>query len=205
MNEKAQTAATRTTAFTMVELLTVIAVIGILSAILIPSTAAARVSMRRAQTKVLFSQWIAAMELFRQEYGIYPAIDRGTGKVDAAVFAGALTGRRLDGSAVENAGELAGNSRRIAFYAVGENESNAARTALLDAFGNSEIAVLIDTNGDGRITDADGRVVGVRSADGTVFTPSVSDLDLSAGIRAGVIFYSAGNGRSSGDLIFSWK
>ena len=204
MSETSQPAA-KTSAFSMVELLTVMAVIGILSAILIPSTAAARVSMRRAQTKVLFSQWTAAMELFRQEYGFYPAIDRGTGKVDAAVFAGALTGRRLDGSAVVNADELAGNSRRIAFYAVGENELNAARTALIDAFGNSEIAVMIDTNGDGRLTEADGRIVGVSSTDGTVLTPSDADLDLSTGIRAAVIFYSAGNGKSASDLTFSWK
>lgn len=191
--------------FTLVELLTVIAVIGILTAILIPSATAARVSVRRAQTKVLFGQWAAAMELFRQEYGFYPAIDGGNGRIDAAIFAGALTGRALDGSPVTDASQLAGNSRRVAFYAIGESELNNGRTALADAFGNSQVAVLIDTNGDGRITNADGHVVAVHSPDGTAFTPSVEDLDLTIGVRAGVIFYSAGNGTPASNLIYSWK
>lgn len=190
---------TRQLGFTLVELLTVIAIVGILTAILIPTTSSARISARRAKTKVVFSQWASAMELFRQEYGFYPAIDGGTGKIDSGLFAAALTGRSLNGSSADT-NQLLGNSRRISFYAITESELNETRTALVDAFGNTEIAVLYDSNGDGLITSADGAANAVNG-----FAPSLSDLDLSAGIRARVIFYSAGNGANAGDLVFSWK
>ena len=48
-------------AFTLIELFVVIAIIGILAAILIPTIGSARVSAKRAETKVRFGQWAAAM------------------------------------------------------------------------------------------------------------------------------------------------
>jgi prepilin-type N-terminal cleavage/methylation domain-containing protein len=190
--------------FTLIELLTVIAIMGVLAGILIPTTMMVRVSAKRAKTKVLFSQWAGAMELFRQEYGYYPAIDDGRGKVDWRLFAAALTGRSLAGTEAES-GELGGNAKRAVFYSIVEADLNETRTALVDAFGNSDIAVLYDRNGDGRLTADDGAVRAVTGSGGGAFSPAVSDLNLSAGLRAGVIFYSAGNGTGAGDLILSWK
>lgn len=194
-------------AFTLVELLAVMGIVSLLAAILIPSVASVRVSAKRAKTKVQFSQWVSAMEQFRQEYGFYPAVDGGSGgKVDAEVFAGALTGRAIGGGAPATAAHLAGNDKLITFYSITEGELNEARTALVDAFGNSDIAVLYDRDGDGWITDADGPAPSVTGIDGTNrLSPERQDLDLSAGVRAGVLFYSAGRGAGPGDLVFSWK
>lgn len=195
----------RRSGFTLIELLTVIAIMGVLAAILIPSTVSVRVAAKRAKTKVQFSQWAGAMELFRQEYGYFPAIDGGRGKVDAERFAAALTGRALDGSAAAS-NQLGGNSRRAVFYALAEGELNETRTALVDAFGNSDIAVLFDQDDDGRITNADGSIAPVRGiGGGGSYSPTGSDLNLATGLRAGVIFYSAGNGAGPGDLVLSWK
>lgn len=192
--------------FTLIELLTVLAIVGILAAILIPTTAAARDSARRARTKVTFSQWAAAMEFFRQEYGYYPTIADGSGKLDSARFAGALTGRTLGGAAIVSPELLAGNVHLASFYTLSESELNEARTCLVDAFGNSDIAVLWDRNGDGRITVADGAAVAVRGVAGEpALAPSAADLDLDVGVKAGVIFYSAGKGTQLADLVFSWK
>ncbi len=75
-------------AFTLIELLVVIAIIGILAAILIPTVGSARVSAKKAKTKVMFSQWATAMEQFKQEYGYYPPVDGGSGnKLKPAYFA----------------------------------------------------------------------------------------------------------------------
>lgn len=197
---------TRRRGFTLIELLTVIAIVGILAAILIPTTAAARDSARRARTKVMFSEWAGAMELFRQEYGYFPAIDDGRGKVDAARFAGALTGRALDGTAAASPEVLAGNQHLAAFYTLSEAELNESRTSLVDAFGNTDIAVLYDRDGDGRITAAEGASTPVRGIDGELdLQPTESDLNLVTGVRASVIFYSAGKGTQPTDLVLSWK
>ncbi len=196
----------RPVAFTLIELLTVIAIVGVLAGILLPATLSVRVAARRAKTKVLFAQWGGAMESFRQEYGYYPVIDGGSGKVEPRLFAGALTGKSLQGAAVAAPDHLAGNLTQTAFYALTEDELNETRTALVDAFGNSDIAVLCDRNGDGQITGADGSVQSVCGQGRTdAYAPAVSDLDLGVGIRAGVIFYSAGPGTRASDLVFSWK
>tara|TARA_B110000483_G_scaffold129169_1_gene154819 strand:- start:730 stop:957 length:228 start_codon:yes stop_codon:yes gene_type:complete len=59
----------RTRAFTLIKLLTVIAIVAILSAIIIPTVGGARKSANRAAAKAQFNQWAAAIELYRQEYG----------------------------------------------------------------------------------------------------------------------------------------
>jgi len=192
--------------FTLVELLTVIAIVGLLAGILVPTTAAVRISAKRAKTRVQFSQWALAMDQFRQEYGYYPAVDGGSGRVNPDLFAGALTGQTLDGRAVAPSSQLSGNSRLLRFYCIGESEMNATRSELTDAFGNTEIAVIYDKNGDGMIGPADGEVLAVRGQGGmAAFAPDLKDLNLSTGVRAGVIFYSAGNGMEAGDLVLSWK
>ena len=189
--------------FTLIELLVVIAIIGILAAILIPTVGAARVSAKKAKTKVLFNQWATAMEQFKQEYGYYPKVDNGTGKIVAAYFAGALTGKHLDGTAA-TAAELGGNTKLIAFYSLSDGDLNPTHDAIADPFGNVDIAVLYDKNADGRITTLDGAVMPVAGPSAS-FTPAAADLDLAAGVRSGVIFYSAGKGDDVADLIFSWK
>jgi prepilin-type N-terminal cleavage/methylation domain-containing protein len=60
-------------AFTLIELLTVMAIIGILAAIIIPTVSSVRVSANKAKTKVQFNQWASAIESFRSEYGYYPS------------------------------------------------------------------------------------------------------------------------------------
>jgi prepilin-type N-terminal cleavage/methylation domain-containing protein len=195
-------------AFTLIELLVVIALIGILSAILIPTVGSARVSANKAKTKVLFSQWATAMEQFKQEYGYYPAVDNGTGKIIPERFVAALTGRDLAGNQIPTATDprLCGNTKRIAFYTLGESELNETRTAIVDPFGNTDIAVYYDRDNDARITGADGRadILAVAGSRGS-FVPTREDFDLTAGVRAGLIFYSAGRGHAETDIIYSWR
>ena len=197
----------RPSGFSLVELLTVIAVIGLLVGILVPTTTAARTAARRARTKVQFGQWVAAMDQFRQEYGFYPPVDGGSGgKIVPDIFAGALTGQPLTATTPATESQLAGNVRRLRFYHISEGELSASRTELVDGFGNTDIAVIYDKNGDRLVSSTDGEARGVRGLERvTEWTPSTSDLDLSGGVRAGVIFYSAGNGTAQGDLVFSWK
>src|SRR5438045_7679958 len=78
-------------AFTLIELLAVIAIIGILAAILIPTIGSAQTAARKAKTRSQFAQWAAAIEAFRQEYGYYPTFEttgNGANKVNGNTAAG---------------------------------------------------------------------------------------------------------------------
>jgi prepilin-type N-terminal cleavage/methylation domain-containing protein len=193
--------------FTLVELLTVLAVIGLLAGILIPTTTAARIAAKRAKCKVQFSQWAIAMEQFRQEYGYYPPIDGGGGgRVSGEYFSGTLTGHTLDGRAVASAVHLGGNASGIRFYSINEGDLNESRSALADAFGNTDIATLYDRNGDGVIDASDGELVDVSPTDGGVaLLPAAEEVNLGAGVRAGIILYSAGAGHAQSDVVLVVK
>ncbi len=200
-------------AFTLVELLTVIAIVGILAAILIPTVNAAKVSANKTRTRVQFNQWAAAIEAFRSEYGFYPSFHE-TQRVNGGVagaehpFHDVVAGRRRDGSALANGSAAAAqNRKRISFYAFGEAEFTAADSPmpnlLCDAFGNVEIVVLVDRNLDGVIEASDyggslPTVGGMR--------PTTEDFPAT-GLRMGVAFYAPAPGATAEApaFIFSWK
>ncbi len=240
----------RIAAFTLIELLGVIAILGILAAILVPVTAVARVAANKAKVRSQFSQWSTAIEAFRQEYGYYPTFDT-TNKVNGGAsttasalhrFHDVLVGTRRDGTAlpVVRAGAQtnppppeAQNLRRVRFVSFANSEivsqsdvtagtnTNAQLNFVRDVFGNTDIAVLVDRNLDGRIVLGGGTAqdniaslptvappdnTGLRLSPSTTGTPADFPTGNTGGVRAGVIFYCAPPKATTGsDLIMSWK
>ena len=200
------------TGFTLIELLTVIAIIAILAGILIPTVGAVRVAANKSKTKVQFSQWGVSMQLFKAEYGYYPALSMSN-KVVSAKLAGALTAKTLAGVAITTTTDanLCGNSKLLSFYSISSNELDDATTptTLVDAFGNTEIAVFVDSNGDGMIDGSDSPILSAQTVKcletGNSYGPTATQMSTSSGVRAGVIFYSAGKGTSTNDIVFSWQ
>lgn len=208
--------------FTLLELLAVIAIVGILAALLFPSFGAARRSANKAKTRVQFSQWMAAIESFRAEYGYYPQFHdsnlvnppgQNSDPASLHLFHDALAARRRDGSALPayNAANAlnpeAQNRKLIAFHSFSEADFTEAGSPaphlLRDAFGNTEIAVLVDRNLDGVINVSDypggwPPVAGLH--------PTAADIPV-AGVRAGVVFYSPAPDATvaAPEFIFSWK
>jgi prepilin-type N-terminal cleavage/methylation domain-containing protein len=197
-------------AFTLIELLTVIAIIGILAAIIIPTVGAVKKSANKAKTKVQFTQWAASIELFKQEYGYYPDIGTSN-KLDPGKFFAAMTAKDYAGTALSG-NALNGNKRKMSFYSVSDtelvkNSSGAATNEIVDAFGNSTIAVFLDTDLDGIVIPTASNLNVGNSVDGSVANttgPVAADFPAT-GVRAGVVFYSAGYGASSSDYVLSWK
>jgi prepilin-type N-terminal cleavage/methylation domain-containing protein len=203
----------RACGFTVIELLAVIAIIGILLAILIPSVASARTTANKARTRAQFNQWAAAIELFRSEYGYYPAFDstfkvNGGATATGHLFHDLLAARKRDGSAlaVDEAAALQ-NKKLIRFHVFAETDFADAGSAdaglLCDAFGTTDIAVLIDRNLDG-VINTDDYGSDLPAVNGS--RPTANDFPT-AGLRAGVVFYDALPGSSDENpaFIFSWK
>lgn len=171
--------------FTLIELLAVVAIIGILAAILVPTLSYARTAANKARTRSQFSQWASAFEAFRQEYGTYPQLyPNGAQKLvnqSASVtatqehlFHDTLTGHRRDPSGTWPAATTrnppmpqAQNTRRIQFCAFTDNDfvlasdvtngynTNAQLNFIRDGFHNTSIAVITDANLDGVINGRD--------------------------------------------------
>ena len=192
-------------AFTLIELLTVIAVIAILTAIIIPTVGGARDSALRATTKAQFNQWAGAMELYRQEYGFYPDI-APNGYVDADRFAAELTGQTLAGASVRGSTNW-GNRKGLRFYSLAAGDLDESGDLLIDAFGNTQIGLRMDSNRDGRIDGSDtGSWAGVDGEEAAGLSPlNLPSAIPVTGVRAGVVFYSAGRGRDENDLVLSWQ
>lgn len=205
--------------FTLTELLTVIAIIGVLAAILIPTVGSVRTSANKAKTRAQFSQWAAAIESFRSEYGYYPAfhttalVNGGATSTDHP-FHDLLAGRKRDGS-VLTAGSSAAtqNKKSISFYSFPESDftdaSSSTPNLLHDASDNTAIAVLVDRNLDGVITiGATGDYSTLPTVAGLQPTSGATTADFpSSGIRAGVVFYAPAPEAttSAPSFIFSWK
>ena len=208
-------------AFTLIELLAVIAIVGILAAILIPTTSSARTAAKKARTRAQFSQWGAAIEAFRQEYGYYPTFETtgaGLNKVNGNTAAGTnlaathrfyetLVGMRRDGSPLPTATTgtppppQAQNTRRIQFITFTEADLVPAtatdptltskRGLIRDAFDNTDIVVLVDRNLDGRI------MIGGGTSDAAAL-PQVSPADSTARLGVATSDFQTGTAATAG-------
>ena len=146
-----------TKAFTLIELLMVIAIIGILAGILIPTVGAVRKQANIAASKSQISQYITAIQQFKGEYGYYPFADGSDIEFDISSAANnnllitTLTGRKVDGSGPDD-NPTEGNRRRIAFHSFSESEYLEGTTTIADRFGNPNIVIVIDGDNNGRVT-----------------------------------------------------
>ena len=152
----------RKSAFTLIELLMVIAIISILAGILIPSVGAVKKQANIAASKAQLSAYVNAIQMFKGEYKFLPFVN---GAADATVdiardsenFIRTLSGRIPNTGAIDNTDT--GNRRRIAFHSFSESEflfdgrtDTVSTTQLADRFGNILIHLRIDGNGDGFVT-----------------------------------------------------
>lgn len=190
--------------FSLIELLVVLGVLAILSGLLLPASRAALRFGGAVQTKALFAHWTAGAELYRAEYGRLPVLTVN-GLLDAERLAVSLTGRDPQGQDVADE-RLNGNERRLSFVDLDsadwlERGPRGAGTVVLDAFGNADIAVLYDRDGDGWIRADEASMPVLRPGNprdgyGEGVALSWQRIAPEGAMRARIVFVSLGAGGS---------
>lgn len=187
--------------FTLIELLAVIAVIGILMAILIPSVGMVRRSAAKSKTRSQFAQYATAYEAFYGEMGYYPSMGASGSEFDLkgnnAVFIETLSGFSADGGNPTSAYARKANPRRMRFYSFVESEFGLPESdvegEIVDGFDNPNIHVVIDRDRDGVIKPSD-------------FQALDRALRPTNELRGGVFIYSANTDENPDwEWILSWE
>lgn len=187
--------------FTLVELLTVIAIIGILAGVLFPAIGGIRKRATRATSQAAFSQLANGILKYKQTYGFYPDINPTPGQYrtnqDTAHLlngnAGychnlikAVSGKQVTGAALTQADRNRFNRNAEEFYAFAKEDyfdlavAMAGNPVLIDRFGNHNIRLIFDTDNNGSI----------RSQSGMTLPEELLPIGTATGLPARVIIFT---------------
>ena len=203
-------------AFTLIELLTVIAIIGILASMIVGVVQVVKKQAKITSTKQMYQGWATALDQYKTTYGAYPYIggdkDKTNGdrfidlstKATATEFIKALSGKTPIFDSKPGAALAPDEARKYnrmgkEFCSFGsdalEVSDAGAYTGLLkDAFGNTRIRVYIDADGNGIINPVPGDLAAVKDA-GVV----------NNSIAAKVIIYTLKADGAEYEDILSWQ
>lgn len=147
-------------AFTLIELLMVIAIIGILAGILIPVVGFVQGRANIAASKVQLSGYVNAINMFKGEYNFYPFTDLLedekldlSDETNSKAFIETLSARTTD-TYEKTGGHKNSNRRQLSFYDFSESdylEGDSSTKQIADRFNNTKIFILIDADGNGQI------------------------------------------------------
>ena len=153
--------------FTIVEVVTVIAIITILLSLLISAVFGIQNKAKRAKSEALFGKLITSLAAYRKDNGAYPNIGTRSDSADMLIdlnngeqwerFAEIMALSLPDGSIIENPqkdAELKKSNPKLKRYfdlQLAELERVDGGDRLVDAFGNPHIYIVVDANLDGRI------------------------------------------------------
>mgnify|MGYP005862318499 CR=1 FL=1 len=143
----------------------VIAIIGILAGILIPSVGAVRKQAKIAASKSQLSNYVTAIQMFKGEYGFLPFVESASADSEtfalnttgqSTEFIQTLSGREPDGSLIAaSTARTTGNRKKIGFHSFSESEfflndsDEVQRDQIADRFNNIQIFFEFDADGDG--------------------------------------------------------
>ncbi|MDA9763793.1 type II secretion system GspH family protein [Opitutales bacterium] len=156
--------------FTIVELITVIAIISILFGLLISAVFGIQNKAKRAKSEALFGKLITSLTVYRKDNGAYPDIGTNSDSEDRVIdlnngdqwkrLAEIMSLSLPDGSAIEDPQsdlDLKKANPKLKRYfdlQLSELDNLGGGERLVDAFGNSHINIVLDANLDGRIKKA---------------------------------------------------
>lgn len=209
--------------FTLIELLAVIAIIGILAAILFPAVSAVRKRAKIATSQTTFQQWCTAVNRYKNTYGFYPNIGGGgAGTYDTSAdsvfkledgtglkFIQAMQGKSASGKSLDPQQRTNYNRNAEAFCAFAKDDFISygadvdTKGLLCDRFGNINIRVIFDTDSTGsikRVTTSGYLTASTLPDDlNSAKSENQSGIDTTVGIPARVIIFTTKNDAATSD------
>lgn len=182
--------------FTLVELLIVIAIIGVLAAMLTPMISSANKKALATTSKVLFTGMASALERYNDEYGYFPVFlgDENRTRTNlndeknAESLIKALTGKDAEGKKLSETDRRDFNRKSRNFFSFKPHDiiNKDGTWKIVDSFGNPNIYICVDTDSDGFIK------TGLPSISDGLSANEVKELNPNptAGIRSKVLIYT---------------
>ena len=199
-------------AFTLIELLIVIAIIATLASLLMPTISNTMTKARKSTAKNFFSQMIMAVERYKADFGAYPEFLTEKDRVNLAdgnnteYMVKSLTGKNPNLSQLSNADRLKFNRTTQNYFTF--DQSNLVKKnsvwKIVDTFGNPNIYVCVAKNGTIR-RGYPSVAEGIEESEFQELVP-----DLSMGIRNNVIMFTLKKDMNKdgadyeAENIFSW-
>lgn len=155
-------------AFTLIEILVVIGIIGILASVLIPAAGMAKNAVTRSKTKARFNEWVTGVEQYKTTYGYYPTLGQNTStdsdahfnlgdSSNSEAFVKSLSGRdpetgdKLTGTERSKYNRKATEFCSFSSEDFTQSDGSTEYGKLVDGFGNNNIHLVMDTTGNGRV------------------------------------------------------
>jgi prepilin-type N-terminal cleavage/methylation domain-containing protein len=164
----------RKDAFTLIELLAVVAIIGILAGVLLPAVGTVKKKSKIAASKAQLANYVNAMQLFKAEYKYFPLVSGSADSdeiqlsTESSDFIQVMSARD---PATGDSVSFGGNRRRISFHSFAasefwlNNSDVVSQEQLADRFNNTNIVIVVDTDGDGFVAPS-----GPAADEGTIRT-----------------------------------
>lgn len=199
--------------FTLIELLTVIAIIGILAAALFPAINAVRKKAKISTGQTTFQQWCAGVTRYKSVYGFYPNIgttytttadtihklETGAGlNFVKALYGKNPTGTPLSGAATGDRAKFNRNAEEFCAFGKDDYELFDANVntagKLMDKFGNINVRIIFDTDGNGTI-----KSISTALPDDLSASKNPNGIDSATGVPARVIIFTTTKDVGSSD------
>ena len=155
-------------AFTLIEILVVIGIIGVLAMVMVPAIGLAKDSLTKTKTKARFNEWVTAVKQYKMTYGFFPTLGQNTTSgtdshfnladgTNSEAFVKTLSGRDPEtGEKLKGTERTKYNRKSTPFCDFSGDDytqldGSVEVGKLADGFGNNNIHIVMDTTENGRV------------------------------------------------------